>query len=359
MAEIIPQHLKRINRNGVDLVRHLYNRRSLWGTESMLYQRRHPMEWSSVEGSYQNWDIDTTSIIPSDATSPDGDPTRLFTSEDLAIWVSRRRASMPFYFRNCNADELHFVLKGQMTFDTDFGRLEVGDGDFVVIPKGITYRISMASEQDTLRFIYESGPELFLVPSEMIEHVYGAGRAPLDLDRLTYPVLQPARPDGSYQVRVRYDGAFSAFMGEMSTIAYTFDPLEAEIVDGYPHVFKFGLRDVEQLGTTPMPFIAGAYLDNKQNLAWALHMTAGVGTSAPVHRNPDVDELRIKATGRLMGNMEFTPQGVDHGYGRGYTVSERNLPAGPDEGGIRPSLYSMKSLKGTRECFEAARPGQF
>ncbi|MBM2810808.1 MAG: hypothetical protein HW416_1567 [Chloroflexi bacterium] len=82
----------------------------------------------------------------------------------------------------------------------------------------------------------------------------------------------------------------------------------------------------------------------------------GGGGSAPVHRNPDVDELRITATGARLGSIEFTPQGVDHGYGRGYTVRERNLPVGPDEGGARLSLYSGKALKGTADCFKAASP---
>ena len=356
MAEAVRERVTMKTMDQVDLVRHHYNRRALWGTDSVLYRREHPMLWKSARGNYQNWEVDTNRIVPSDTDLSDGEPTRLFYSDDLTLWLSRRRQSMPYFARNCNADELHLISRGAMTYETDFGTVEVKERDFLVIPKGITYRVLVDGPQDTLRMIYESRPEIFLVPTEMVDHVYGKGRPAVDPARVQAPRLaEGPPPQGPFAVRVKYEGAFSDFLGETSTLVYDFYPLDTEIVDGEQHVFKFSATDIEKLGTTPVPFLGGAYLDNRTNLAWTLHVTGG-GGRAPVHRNVDVDELRYHSSGPMMGHIEFTPQGVDHGAGRGYTRIERNRAEGPYDVGDVFSIYTFKPLKGTAEAYRCAVP---
>jgi homogentisate 1,2-dioxygenase len=343
-------------RGDVDLVRHLYNRRALWGTGAVLYRKNHPMAWKRVTGNYQNWEINTTSIAPTDAETPNGEPARLLYSDDLTFSLSRRRESMPFFFRNCDADELHLINQGDMTYETDFGNIEVHDRDVLIIPKGVTYRVLMPRPQTTLRAIYESGPEIFLVPVDMVEHVYHKGRAPVTEDRLERPRLVREAPVGrEFEVRVKYRGAFSDFLGEMSTIVYDHYPLDVEAIDGDESVVKFSVADIEKLGSTPVPFVGAAYLDNKANLAWTLHLSGGGGGTAPVHRDADVDEMRYFSSGPKIGNILFTPQGVDHGAGRGYTRRERNRPEEDYDLGDTISMYSLKPLKGTQLAHGVAR----
>ena len=339
-----------------DLVRHHYNRRSLWGVDSMLYRKTHPMSWTSVSGNYQNWEVDTSNVMPSDAESPDGEPAKLFYNGDLTVWLSRRRESMPYFFRNCNADELHLTSRGQMTYETDFGSIEVQDGDFLLIPKGVTYRVLMSEPQDTLQLIYESEPEIFLVPTEMIDHAYGKGRPALSPTQVTRAQLpEGPKPQGQFEVRVKYSGAFSDSLGEMSTIVYDYYPLDVEIIHGEAQVFKFNADDIERFPGTPVPFLAAAYLDNRSNLAFTLNLASG-GGDAPAHRDADVDELRYSLSGPMMGRFLFTPQGVDHGWGRGFTDKGRNAPPGPYDQGCAISAYTTKALKGTPTAQESARP---
>ena len=165
-----------------DLVKHQYSRRVQWGTDTVLYREKHPMLWKRVVGNYQNWEIDTSKLVPPDAESPYGEPEKLFYSEDLTVWFSRRKESMPYFFRNCDADELHLVSRGEMTYETDFGNITVGEREFLLIPKGVTYRVLFQRPQDTLRVIYESGPEIYVVPTEMVDHLYGKGRPPVKPD---------------------------------------------------------------------------------------------------------------------------------------------------------------------------------
>src|SRR5688572_31927153 len=101
MAETQPAHQQtRItshSRPDVDLVRHHYNRRALWGDDTVLYRKTHPMELTSADGTYQNWEIDTTDLVPADAQAAAGEPARLFFSDDMTVWVSRRRETMPYF----------------------------------------------------------------------------------------------------------------------------------------------------------------------------------------------------------------------------------------------------------------------
>jgi homogentisate 1,2-dioxygenase len=341
-------------REDIDLVRHHYNRRALWGTDSVLYRKRHPMEWKRVVGNYQNWLLETASLVPTDAESPYGEPAKLLYSDDLTFWLSRRRESMPYFFRNCDADELHLISQGDLIYETDFGTIEVHDRDFLLIPKGVTYRVLFPQPQETLRVIYESIPEIFLVPTEMVDHVYGKGRPPVAQARLQRPSLIPERPsEGEYEVRVKYRGAFAEFLGEISTVVYDHYPFDTEVIDGDEPVVKFSVADIEKLGSTPVPFVGGAYLDNKNNLAWTLHLSGG--GSGPVHRDVDVDEMRYLSSGPKMGDILFTPQGVDHGAGRGYTRADRNRPLEPYDMGDTISAYTLKPLRGTPLSHQVAK----
>ena len=352
-----PQRVTQKRMDQYDLVKHEYSRRVQWGTDTVLYREKHPMLWKRVVGNYQNWEIDTSKLVPPDAESPYGEPEKLFYSEDLTVWFSRRKESMPYFFRNCDADELHLVSRGEMTYETDFGNITVGERQFLLIPKGVTYRVLFQSPQDTLRVIYESGPEIYVVPTEMVDHLYGKGRPPVKPDKLQRPELHgQTEGEGEFEVRVKYHGAFSDFLGETSTIVYDHHPFDVEMIDGEQPVFKFGVGDIEKLGSPPVAFIGAAYLDNKSNRAWTLHLAGGGSGNAPVHRNPDGDELRYMSSGPMTGNFLFTPQGVDHGDGRGYTKKERNRPSVPYDIGDVISAYTGKPLKGTPVAQRFARP---
>jgi homogentisate 1,2-dioxygenase len=345
-------------RPGEDLVKHHYNRRGLVGPQSMLFRKSHPMSWKQVNGNYQTWELNALALAPTDAESAHGEPTKLFYSDDLAIWVSRRKESMPYFFRNCDADEVHLISRGQMTYETDFGEIEVSERELLVIPKGVTYRVLMRSKE-SLRIIYESEPEMLLVPVESIEEYYNTERAALEEAKLVRPQLPGGeRPKGEFEVRVKYRGAFADFLGEITTFRFDHYPLDVEIIDGFVPVFKFSASDVARFPGTPAPFLQGAYLDNKERCAWTMHLAGGGGggiRGTPVHRDPDIDELRYNSSGPAMGTFLFTPHGADHGWGRGYTKKERNRPQDDYDLGDVVSAYTIKPLKGTSDSFKYVR----
>ena len=93
-----PQERTRQQMDQYDLVKHLYSRRVQWGTENMLYRKNHPMVWKTIVGNYQNWEVNTSDLLPSDCESPYGEPIKLFYNEDMVVGLSRRRESMPYFF---------------------------------------------------------------------------------------------------------------------------------------------------------------------------------------------------------------------------------------------------------------------
>ena len=56
--------------------------------------------------------------------------------------MSRRSEPMPFYFRNADGDELIFVHRGEGIIETDFGPLKFEPGDYIVVPRAVTYRVT-------------------------------------------------------------------------------------------------------------------------------------------------------------------------------------------------------------------------
>ena len=49
---------------------------------------------------------------------------------------------MDFFYRNGEGDEVIFVHEGSGTLETIFGDVPYREGDYVVIPRGTTYRFA-------------------------------------------------------------------------------------------------------------------------------------------------------------------------------------------------------------------------
>ena len=69
---------------------------------------------------------------------------------DLALLPERGRWT--YFFRNGEGDEVIFVHEGSGTLETIFGDLPYRDGDYVVVPRGTTYRFRPEGPQRHLVF---------------------------------------------------------------------------------------------------------------------------------------------------------------------------------------------------------------
>lgn len=82
---------------------------------------------------------------------------------DVSMWMVRPSETDDFYYRNGQGDEIVYVSEGQGVLESQMGELDFRAGDYLVIPRGITYRLRLAV------------PSLFLV-IECVGHVHPPNR---------------------------------------------------------------------------------------------------------------------------------------------------------------------------------------
>ena len=145
-----------------DLREEHISRQGFFGPVAMIYREHGPNEVVRVEGTLHPRRVaDTARVEPSDMTDPRGMPEVMLSNADVSVAVSRRTAAMPYAYRNTDGDLLYFVHQGTGQFVTEFGRLAYEPGDYVLIPKGITFSV-MPDAGDSHMLVVESPAPLSL-----------------------------------------------------------------------------------------------------------------------------------------------------------------------------------------------------
>jgi homogentisate 1,2-dioxygenase len=303
----------------------MFTRQGFVGRDTELYRRHEPTAWKRIEGSLDHLDIDGRLVEPTDLAHADGGPIRLFHNPDVAIWASRRSANMTYSARNTDGDELYFVHEGTGTFYTEFGPIPYEPGDWVLLPKGVTYRIR------------PSGPENYFLIIESTEELGFAdigplGRhAPFDPTLLHVPSPEldelgdGRNEDGEWPVRIKSDG-------EYTSVFYDFDPIDAEGWKGDLFPFKLNIRDYRPIMSERihlMPPAHAIFATSGLMVANYLPRPAegdpDVERVPPYHRNMDYDELAFFHSGSVLGqalapaSFNHAPQGMHHGFAAEFT----------------------------------------
>ncbi|MGH7964698.1 MAG: homogentisate 1,2-dioxygenase, partial [Candidatus Binatia bacterium] len=90
-----------------------HGRQGFYGRVVQLYHQHPTTDWTRIEGPLKPRAFQTYELHPSDLTNPQGEPVKLLYNNDVALFVSRRSAPMPFCFRNGDGDEIHFIHRGR------------------------------------------------------------------------------------------------------------------------------------------------------------------------------------------------------------------------------------------------------
>ena len=118
-----------------------HGRQGFSGPSSHLYHHHPPTAWSRIDGPLRPRAFTCTELPTPDCHSADGRPTLVLQSPDARVSLSRRAETMPHFVRNADGDEIVFVHRGRGRWETDYGFLSYEPGDYLVIPKGTTYRV--------------------------------------------------------------------------------------------------------------------------------------------------------------------------------------------------------------------------
>lgn len=235
--------------NGTLLTEEVMGLEGFSGNESILYHLVSPCRVKEV-GAFtpavrEEWIPETHAhrLQNTYDVGPEGDEISgrrtLMWNDDVEISLCRPTSSMDYFFRNGEGDEVIFVHEGRGTLETIFGDVPYKDGDYVVVPRGTTYRFRPEGEQRHL--VFET-PGLIEIPrryrNEYGQIMEGAPFYHRDIHAPTE--LRTHRESGEFLVKVRVRGGIQDYVLD-------YHPFDVVGWDGYLYPWTFSIHDFEPI----------------------------------------------------------------------------------------------------------------
>lgn len=292
-----------------------HGRKGFFGRSAHLYHANPPTDWIRFEGKLRPHCFDCNKLEPGDLRDPRGGPEAFVGNDDLVVSVSRRSEPMPFYYRNADGDELYFVHRGEGVIETDFGPLTFRKGDYIVLPRAVTYRV-VPSTRDNFFLITESRTE-FAPPDRGLIGQHALYDPAVIVTPEPAPMLDDRR---EWEVRIKVENEYSA-------VFYPFNPIDVVGWKGDLTAWKLSMEDIRPI------------MSHRAHLPPSAHTTfvtdgAIVCSFLPrpleedpealrvpfFHRNTDYDEFIFYHDGDFFsrdgiapGMVTLHPRGIHHG----------------------------------------------
>ncbi|MHA2089357.1 MAG: homogentisate 1,2-dioxygenase [Candidatus Kariarchaeaceae archaeon] len=196
-----------------------HGRKGFFGKVSHLYKSNPPTGWTRIEGNVRPHSLDLNKVEPNDINDPNGMPTTVLLNNEIKISVSRRSFEMPFYYRNADGDECIFVHHGAGSIETDYGNLNFSQGDYLIIPRGTSYRLIPQTKDNFFLIIEATDSEFELPDRGMLGPTAQFDPAMIDTPTLPTTIT---RQDEEWEIKVRR-------LGEITSIYYPFNPVQDTI----------------------------------------------------------------------------------------------------------------------------------
>jgi homogentisate 1,2-dioxygenase len=283
------------------------------GRQTQFYRQHDPTAFRA-RGPLRDVHVPTYDVEPSDLADPSGAPLLLFSNVDCRVSVSRRSSAAPFYQRNVDCDEAHFVHQGEGEFVTEFGRIPYRPGDYVYLPKSTTYRVLPTTPGHFL--ILETYEELKVPTSAALGRHW-----PFDSTMVFVPEpeAQPSQDGQVYDVRLAHGD-------EHSWIQYDHDPCDAVgwRGDNFPFRVNIDEYNVMTSDSVHLPPSVSVVMNTPDVflinfLPRPAEGVAGTERTPWYHRNVDFDEVAFYHGGSTFGIemppglLSHAPQGIHHG----------------------------------------------
>src|SRR6478672_6988756 len=172
----------------------------------------------------------------------------LMWNNDVEIAVCRPTELMDGFFRNGERDEVIFVHEGSGVVETVFGDVPYKNGDYIVLPRGTTYRFAPADASEQRYLVFET-PGLITIPKRYRnEHGQLMEHAPYYHRDIHPPTeLRPHRDKGEFIVKVRVRDGYQTYVID-------YHPFDVVGWDGYVYPWTFSIHDFEPItGRIHMP----------------------------------------------------------------------------------------------------------
>ena len=231
------------------------------------------------------------------------------------------------FYRNGQFDDILFVWSGGGVLETKFGRLRYRADDYIVIPRGTTYRLvpDNISREDYL--VLESShpvriPARYLQPEGQIR--MGAPYSERDFHGPSE--LAPGEAEGDFSVLLKD-------RSRLTRMVLASHPFDVVGWDGYLYPFTFNANDFEPItGTVHLPppihqtFEIRGYVVCTFAPRWLDHHPEAIRVPW-AHDNTEADEVLFYVRGQFgsrkgvePGSFTLHPQGIPHGPHPGTTL---------------------------------------
>lgn len=297
-----------------------YARNGFFGRYAHLYREHAPVGWTRIEGPLRPRLYALGGVLAGDYLAS---RVPLLANSDCRIQTTVIRDPMPYLFRNADGDELLFVHTGAGRIETDFGPLAYETGDYLVIPRGTTYRLAPTSE--TRLLIVETAGELAIPDRGMLgQHALfdpAVLRVPSPEERSQLaPGLAGCRPD-EWRVVIQRQGA-------LTSVFYPHCPLDVVGWKGTLTVWQLNVRDIRPVSSDRYHLPPSAHTTFvAPNVAICTFAPRPLENGDPralkvpfYHSNIDFDEVLFYHAGEFFsrdgihpGMLTFHPQGIHHG----------------------------------------------
>jgi homogentisate 1,2-dioxygenase len=236
--------------NGTLLTEEVMGFEGFSGNESILYHLVTPCrvmelgDFTPIER--EEWVPDAHAwhhLETKDKVEPDGDAVMgrqlLMWNNDVEIGLCRPEEEQDYFFRNGEGDEVLFVHEGSGELETTFGTLHYSEGDYIVIPRGTTYRFRNSVGQLFLTFFtpgeIETPKRYRNRYGQLLEHAPYSHR-----DFHPPGELDTHRDRGEFDLVVRVRDGWQAYKLD-------YHPLDVVGWDGYVYPYTFSIHDFEPI----------------------------------------------------------------------------------------------------------------
>jgi homogentisate 1,2-dioxygenase len=248
MGRVPAKRHTQFRENGTLLSEEVMGYEGFSGNESILYHLHSPCRVAEV-GNFEPIELDEwvpdahvhrlTDTVP---LAPEGDPIFgrkvLMFNTDVEMGICKPEHDADCFYRNGEGDEVLFVHEGSGELETVFGRLPFQAHDYVVIPRGTTYRVVLGEGPHT--WLTFATPGEIETPNRY-RNRYGqlTEAAPFSHRDFHPPSeLETHSERGDFELVVRVRGGYQHFMLD-------YHPFDVVGWDGYVYPYTFNIHDFE------------------------------------------------------------------------------------------------------------------
>uniref|UniRef100_UPI0033420BE9 homogentisate 1,2-dioxygenase n=1 Tax=Castellaniella defragrans TaxID=75697 RepID=UPI0033420BE9 len=213
-----------------------HGRSGFFGPASHILHAHKPTAWTKWEGPMELTLLDLNKL--EDSAPCPWKARRFMHNANTQVCFWKFDKAMPDLARNGDGDMILFFHRGVGEFYCDYGHMSYREGDYLLIPRGTTWRLDPSSPAEVLTI--EATEDAFQLPDRGI-----AGRHALfDLAVLDTPKIDEAfkAQQGEFETRVR-----AKRRNQVTTVTFPFNFLDAVGWHGDCCPVKLNWRDIREM----------------------------------------------------------------------------------------------------------------